>query len=72
MEKGEQNLFSLIKKEKCLSEEDTAVFTGQILSGLKYLHENKIIHRDLKPENIIIVNGVCKITDFGWSVIGAE
>jgi len=47
------------------------VFTEQILQGLKYLHSYQIIHRDLKPENIIIVNGVCKITDFGWSVIGS-
>lgn len=25
------------------------------------------MHRDIKPENIILVNGVCKITDFGWA-----
>ena len=29
--------------------------------------KNDIIHRDLKPENILIHDGVCKITDFGFS-----
>ena len=38
MEKGECNLFSLIRKEKCLSEDDAAVFAEQILNGLKFLH----------------------------------
>ncbi len=49
MEKGESNLFSLIRRERQLSEEDAAVFAEQILKGLKYLHHHKIIHRDLKP-----------------------
>lgn len=65
------NLFSLIRKERQFSEENAAVFAEQILNGLKFLHKHKIIHRDLKPENIIVINGVCKITDFGWSVIGS-
>ena len=25
------------------------------------------MHRDLKPENVVVVNGVCKIGDFGWA-----
>lgn len=65
------NLFTLIKREKQLSEENSAIFASQILNGIKFLHKHKIIHRDLKPENIIVINGVCKITDFGWSVIGS-
>jgi serine/threonine-protein kinase len=33
-----------------------------ILSCLKYVHENSIIHRDLKPENILL-----NLNDNGWT-----
>lgn len=41
----------------------------QILSGTKYIHDNKIIHRDLKPENLLLTeDGTIKIGDFGLAV----
>jgi serine/threonine protein kinase len=37
------------------------------VNGLNTLHHYGIAHRDLKPENIMILDGVCKISDFGSS-----
>lgn len=41
----------------------------QILSGIKYMHENWVIHRDIKPSNILVSNGTIKIADFGLARI---
>jgi serine/threonine protein kinase len=48
------------------------VYAQQIMRGVDHLHKHDIIHRDIKPENIIVVNGICKVTDFGWSIITTE
>lgn len=38
----------------------------QVLSGLKFMHDNKLMHRDLKPGNLLISdNGTIKYSDFG-------
>lgn len=49
------------------SEDQTAYYIKQVVEALKYLHSENIIHRDIKPENILIVEGVLKLSDFGWS-----
>ena len=42
----------------------------QILTSLKYLHENGVMHRDIKLDNILLdENNNIKITDFGISAI---
>lgn len=52
MNSGE--LFQRIINKSKLRQDETRAFFNQILSGLKYLHNNDIIHRDIKPENILL------------------
>lgn len=49
-----------------LDEEVIALYTKEILLGLKYLHENGIVHCDLKCKNLLLTSsGVVKLADFG-------
>ena len=42
-------------------------FGGQLISGIKFIHENLIVHQDLKPLNILLAEDKrsIKIIDFG-------
>jgi serine/threonine protein kinase len=43
------SLFTLIKKNKRLTEEQTADKLREVCLGLKEMHDNSILHRDIKP-----------------------
>lgn len=46
-------LLNLLERNKCFSEETTAVIIREVLAGVSYMHDRCIIHRDLKLENIV-------------------
>lgn len=66
-------LFDKITKYKHFSEKIAAFVIKQLLSAVRYCHENSIIHRDLKPENILLETNNdsfnIKVIDFGTGEI---
>jgi aurora kinase len=66
---GQGELYKHLRKRGKFSEARAADYIAQMASGLAYLHKKHVIHRDIKPENILLdLNGLLKISDFGWSV----
>ncbi|OMJ89904.1 hypothetical protein SteCoe_7894 [Stentor coeruleus] len=61
-----QSLNELLRRRKRLSEIETQYYLYQLISALKYLHNNKIIHRDIKPGNLLLNEKLeLKLGDFG-------
>ncbi|RLN50545.1 hypothetical protein BBJ28_00014518 [Nothophytophthora sp. Chile5] len=51
-----------------LDERRAANVMKQVFAGVNFLHsELGVAHRDLSLENVLLLNGVCKISDFGLS-----
>jgi MAP/microtubule affinity-regulating kinase len=63
------SLFDIMKRNgtPALPLEDLGVVFGQVVRGLRYLHEVAgLVHRDIKLENVLVDEmGVCRICDFG-------
>ena len=49
-------LYTKLKKQTKLSEQETAFIVKQIAEAVEYLHDRGIVHRDIKPENIVIAS----------------
>ena len=67
-EYAQHDLASLIKENIDFDLDCIKSIMFQILSGVKYIHDNYILHRDIKPANILMLNkGQVKLADFGLS-----
>lgn len=69
MEYMEHDLKGLVESMKHpFSQSEVKCLMQQLLSGVRYLHDNWVLHRDLKTSNILINNcGGLKICDFGMA-----
>lgn len=58
------------KEDGLFAEKDIISMFSQIVSGIRYMHEQNILHRDLKTANIFMTKeGYIKIGDFGVSKV---
>ncbi|MBF4695513.1 serine/threonine-protein kinase [Fusibacter ferrireducens] len=60
-------LSELLARDKHLDVESLVKIYKQLLTAVKYVHNNDIIHRDLKPDNIYIAYNHVILGDFGIS-----
>ncbi|KAG9011197.1 hypothetical protein FRB94_008796 [Tulasnella sp. JGI-2019a] len=62
------DLLSWIQKHGAIGEEQSKIWSAQMMDAIEYTHKKKISHRDLKPENILLTSGlnpIIKVADFG-------
>ncbi|XP_052020672.1 putative sperm motility kinase W [Apodemus sylvaticus] len=60
------NLSDLTEENGPLQEAEAKKIFGQVVSAVKYCHNNDFIHRDIKPQNVLRdAEGNVKLTDFG-------
>lgn len=66
-------LYGYVQKRGQLTVDEAFHFFSQLLSGLRYCHNNLICHRDLKLENLLLdKNRNLKIADFGMASLMPE
>ena len=64
-------VYDKIRCRATYTERDVAEVVRQIMSAVRYMHQNHVCHRDLKPENLLCEGAVdefrIKVADFGIS-----
>jgi len=59
-------LFSRVIDAGMLPEEQARPYFQQLMSAVKYMHDQRCVHRDLKLENVLLDHhDQCKVCDFG-------
>lgn len=60
------DMYDLLRKHGCLTEDQARFYMAEIIVALQELHRLNFVFRDLKLENILIDNkGHVRLTDFG-------
>ena len=70
MERGEIDIFSFVDSfntENLLTPAKIRFLWEGMLEALKCVHDLNVIHSDIKPANFLLVNGIIKISDFGFA-----
>ncbi|XP_061991770.1 CBL-interacting serine/threonine-protein kinase 4 [Rosa rugosa] len=63
-------LFAKISRHGKLPESLARRYFQQLVSALRFCHENGVSHRDVKPQNLLLDgNGNLKVSDFGLSAL---
>lgn len=61
-----RSMMELHKRRKLITDYECRYYMHQVMTGVKYLHDNHIIHRDLKLGNLFLNDELhVKIGDFG-------
>ncbi|KAL6056906.1 hypothetical protein STEG23_003310 [Scotinomys teguina] len=61
-----QSLAHVLKVRRTLTEPEVRYYLRGLVSGLRYLHQQRIVHRDLKPSNFFLSKSMeVKIGDLG-------
>ncbi|XP_027292494.2 inactive serine/threonine-protein kinase PLK5 isoform X1 [Cricetulus griseus] len=66
-----QSLAHVLKVRQTLTEPEVRYYLRGLVSGLRYLHQQRIVHRDLKPSNFFLSKNMeVKIGDLGLAARG--
>lgn len=57
----------LVKDGNKVNEQDRLTYCRDIADAMAYVQSRSMAHGDLRAAMIVVVNGVCKLTDFGYS-----